>query len=360
MKKNAKIMEVDLLRGFGALAVITIHLSATYVNYPSNSLIYLFFGILNKICHFAVPLFLFISAFGLMFQTIRKGDLYNEQFYTKRLGSVVWSYLFWSIVYLLYYNASGTIELVSPTEAPMEFLGKYLLLGKSCYHLYFMPVLIQFYLIFPIIWGYYKKHKRKIHSVYSMLITFGILAVYQFIYLKIYWDYLYDFFPYSASLLFAYMLPIGMGGWVACNFDEFMKFSKPLKACLILLAIVTGIAFTIRQLFPEIGLRSYLMPMTYASLISMVLLYFSDHISHYINPLVDFIEEVTEHSLTIYMVHPLILLLLENNLNWDMFAFTGNMFGDYLLNFLLKYICVFGISLLFAKCVKFVSKKISG
>jgi len=359
MKKNEKIMEVDLLRGFGALAVITIHLTATYVNYPSDSLMYLVFGILNKVCNFAVPLFLFISAFGLMFQTIRKGDLYSEQFYTRRLGSVIWPYLFWSIVYLLYYR-SIDFNLVNAIEEPGEFLLQYLVLGKSCYHLYFMPVLIQFYLIFPIIWGYYKKHQRKIHPIYSMLITFGVLGIYQFIYLKIYWDYLYKIFPYSASLLLAYMLPIGMGVWVACNWQEFLRFSKSLKTCLVLLTIVTGVAFTIRQLFPEIGLRSYLMPMAYAALISMVLLYFSDHISHFVNPFVDFIEEVTEHSLTIYLVHPLVLLLLENNLGWGVIPFTEDAFGNYLVNFLLKYVCVFGVSLLFAKCVRFVLKKLGG
>jgi len=40
--------------------------------------------------------------------------------------------------------------------------------------------------------------------------------------------------------------------------------------------------------------------------------------------------------------------------------FTGDAFGDYLLNFLLKYVCVFGVSLLFAKCVRFVLKKLGG
>jgi surface polysaccharide O-acyltransferase-like enzyme len=249
---------------------------------------------------------------------------------------------------------------VNAIEEPGEFLLQYLVLGKSCYHLYFMPVLIQFYLIFPVIWGYYKKHQRKIHPIYSMLITFGVLGIYQFIYLKVYWDYLYKVFPYSASLLLAYMLPIGMGVWVACNWQEFLRFSKPLKTCLVLITIVTGIAFTIRQLFPEMGLRSYLMPMAYATLISMVLLYFSDHISHFVNPFVDFVEEVTEHSLTIYLVHPLVLLLLENNLGWGVISFTGDAFGDYLINFLLKYVCVFSVSLLFAKCVRFVLRKFGG
>ncbi|MBP3284756.1 MAG: acyltransferase [Clostridia bacterium] len=356
MKKNEKIMEVDLLRGFGALAVIAIHLSATFVNYPSDSLVYLVFGILNKVCHFAVPLFLFISAFGLMFQTIRKEDLYSEQFYTKRLGSVVWPYLFWTIVYLLYYR-SIDFNLVDPVAAPGEFLLNYLVLGKSCYHLYFMPVLIQFYLIFPVIWEYYKKHRRKIHPLFSMLITFGVLAAFQFIYLKIYWDYLYQIFPYSASLILAYMIPIGMGVWVACNFREFLHFEKPIKVCLVLLAILTGAAFTVRQLFPEIGFRSYIMPMTYAALISMVLLYFSDNISHFVNPFVDFIEDVSNHSLTIYLVHPLVLLVLENNLGWDMLPITGDVFWNYLLNFVLKYICVFEVSIVFARCVRFILKK---
>ena len=359
MKKNTKIMEVDLLRGFGALAVITIHLTATYANYPSDSLTYLVFGILNKVCNFAVPLFLFISAFGLMFQTIRKGDLYSEQFYTKRLGSVIWPYLFWTIVYLLYYR-SIDFNLIDPITDPGAFLGQYLLLGKSCYHLYFMPVLIQFYLIFPIVWELYKKHKRKIHPIYSMLITFGVLAIFQFIYLRIYWAGVNKVFPYSASLLLAYILPIGMGVWVACNFDEFMRFVKPLKAGLIALAVVTGVTFTIRQLFPEIGLKSYLMPMAYATLISMVLLYFSDHISHFVNPFVEFIEEVTEYSLTIYLFHPLALLVMENNFGWGVIPFTGDAFGDYSINFLIKYVCVFGMSLLFAKVVRVVLKKFGG
>ena len=40
-----------------------------------------------------------------------------------------------------------------------------------------------------------------------------------------------------------------------------------------------------------------------------------------------------------------------------MISFTGDAFGDYLINFLLKYVCVFSVSLLFAKCVRFVLKK---
>lgn len=133
---------LDLFRLVAAISVVVIHLTASAImRYEVGSLPQLMVTAVNGIALFAVPAFIFISAYTFMF--IYGGKSFDfPLFLRKRLSVLLIPYLSWTLVYYLdqLHFSGGTFSLI-------EYLG-HLWLGNAFYHLYFMPIIFQFYLLF--------------------------------------------------------------------------------------------------------------------------------------------------------------------------------------------------------------------
>lgn len=143
--KQQRALEIDLIKIVSCLAVIAIHVSARGISDPAIT------GItrnvsqfVNGISFFAVPSFIFLSGLALMLRYHGEPVSYAS-FVKKRTGSIVFPYLFWSFTYFLIYTFGGFYNFDLNNILAVIFLG----MGE--YHLYFVVILFQLYLLFPLL-----------------------------------------------------------------------------------------------------------------------------------------------------------------------------------------------------------------
>lgn len=338
--KKEKIESIEILRGIGVLAVIAIHITATCFSYPIDSKTHLIYGILNKFCGFAVPLFLFISAFVLMKGTKERGTLKIGEFYLKRFKKTVLPYFVWTIIYLLYLKFNGTFLGI---KEPKLFI-KYFFLGGAYYHLYFMPVIIQLYLVFPIIWLFCRGKESKLSGRTNFIVTFLVIEALQFFLIKLNYTFILPHFKLLAVMLSSYILPVGIGFWLGYNFDKWKMIKKSDKIVLFILTLCAGYFFIKRQLFIDWGVPIYTMQMLYSTLICLSFLILSDWLIKSESFLKSFLLKISKQSFFIYLIHPLILNIFTVNLSWAESAVTKSAFANYTIDFVCKYVLVLFIS----------------
>lgn len=106
---------------------------------------------LDQLFRFSVPLFVFISGFTLYSKY--KDNFKYWEFYTRQVLRVLPWYFVWSLIIYLYINLTVKPGFVNYP------IWKLILLGKVDYHLYFVSMIFQLYLLFPLFLWLYKKFK---------------------------------------------------------------------------------------------------------------------------------------------------------------------------------------------------------
>ena len=155
--KPGLIEEIRYLRGFGVLAVIAIHTTGYFTEvkqFNSLVLVNLWTDIFSQ---FAVPLFIVISGFVLAKNY--RNDFSLSDFYRKRVRSIIPQYLIFSILYTAF--NSGVVMLNSSLGTNIILLLKNIWHANASYHLWFFSIIIQFYLLYPIIIKIYTLFKRR-------------------------------------------------------------------------------------------------------------------------------------------------------------------------------------------------------
>lgn len=136
-----RALELDVLRGAGALAVVVIHASATPLS-EESALGQASWMLLvpNVAARFAVPVFMILSGMGLTLSA-RRSERY-AQFLWRRLTGIVPAYVVWTVIYgwLLPKHEVMTVQTVVTD----------LLTGHASNHLYFVPALVRLYLLYPV------------------------------------------------------------------------------------------------------------------------------------------------------------------------------------------------------------------
>ena len=137
-------LAIEAIRGLSMLGVVGIHTGAYSLSNPAvNEHL---FAILEIVTRFCVPIFFFISAFGLFMNQNLNAPFNYKTFYIRRFRSVLLPYLLWSILYMLHYSwLSGDLSIWHP-----PLLWEYFLFGLGSYQLYFLVILLWFYLFMPI------------------------------------------------------------------------------------------------------------------------------------------------------------------------------------------------------------------
>lgn len=136
-----RIIEMDILRGLAILGVVIGHVTAETL-YVKNSFLGIFF---NQAIRFAVPVFIFLSGMGLSLS--QKPYPGHIRFVGQRLRKIIPLYCLWTAIYLF------PLSFASPTFAFTAYF-KALLTGDASYQLYFIPLIVQFYVLFPFLRRY--------------------------------------------------------------------------------------------------------------------------------------------------------------------------------------------------------------
>lgn len=214
--QKPKLAEIDFLRCVAILAVVLIHSTADATVEPSEgSLSQILFYAVNRGSLYAVPLFIMISGMVLFYRYESGWNLRAAAaFYRKRIWSVAVPYLLWMLLYELFYQwlYNGTIDFKLG-----EFARK-LQWADVGYHLYFMIIILQFYLVFPLVmslikqWAWLRKH----------LVTVAVLLHGGFYVYKFYFAEL----KHGPSLFATYIGYFLIGGFVGLHYDRIRKWGK--------------------------------------------------------------------------------------------------------------------------------------
>lgn len=304
------LKEIQITRGIAILAVILIHITSVPLEVlPVGTSNHLLYTAINRALQFAVPVFLMVSALVLAYGLADKiGDW--RGFYRKRWARVVVPFMIWTTLYLSLLFITGQARKLPSIKELILWYG----FGKGFYHLYFLSVVIQFYLIFPFIHVFWQRHRP---SLFQSILIFGSLQV------AFYWLnklYLYDYFPYSASLILSYMFPIGFGLWLGYNVSAWSNLWARYRVIFITVAILAGSYYVNQYLAVVAGQRinTFYFQMAwllYATAMGICFIFLARILQRAALRISTILDKIGGLSFGIYLVHPFFLVLWQRVLS---------------------------------------------
>lgn len=188
MKK--RFIEYDYLKVCAIISVVLIHTTSNYIYQSRIALL------INQFSRFAVPLFILLSGLLLNISNSKTSLLI---FYQKRAKKIILPFIIWTTIYIIITNLNNIKMGEYNLKDFILALTKGLIWGNGYYHLYFMTVIIQLYLLYPFLKIIIAKYPY-ISLITSFIVTFIYqIAVYFQILniIKLPWSPLpyYEFFP---------------------------------------------------------------------------------------------------------------------------------------------------------------------
>ncbi|MCO5385957.1 MAG: acyltransferase [Desulfosporosinus sp.] len=230
------IEEIGYLRGFGVLAVIAIHTTGYFTEvkqFNSLVLVNLWADIFSQ---FAVPLFILIS--GVVLAKNYRESFSLKAFYRKRIRSIIPQYLSFSILYTAFNN--WDIMKKSSLDTNVALLLKNIWLADASYHLWFFSIIIQFYILYPLIIRIYSLFEQRNRAELLLVLMLMIQTLFM---AGLHTSYLSGTKINFMGFLFYFCL--GIYTWD--HFDSFKrKFTLPKSFLFIMsIALTLGTSFFI-------------------------------------------------------------------------------------------------------------------
>lgn len=232
--KKVHIPEIDILRTIAILAVIMIHATGFMLSkLDKGSATYLPYSFLQNLSAFAVPVFLFVSGFVLFYSYLDKPITSRMlgTFYRKRILTAVVPYAAFSVIYYVVRHQKDPNLL---TLGTLRHFGYLLLTGQAYTHLYYMIVIIQFYLLFPLL----LVAMKKIGSPLAVLLgSAAVQWAYYFVNREVIVKLtsIPEVFHQTGDFFTSYLAYFMFGAYLAAHGDKFMafvKFEKPFRSGL--------------------------------------------------------------------------------------------------------------------------------
>lgn len=334
-KRKPRLAAIEYIRGISMMGVIGIHVGSQYLSNPAaNPHLIALFEIFTR---FSVPIFFFISAFGLFYNLDIHAPFNARHFYVRRIKTVLIPYLVWSVFYILH----DSLLYGTGLPSPFYFCGL-LFFGSAKYQLYFLVILLWFYLLMPLWIALVRR---------LTLRGLGVLLVLQVLF--DYWSSFsvpFNLYVYGLpddSLLkpllmyrlnywvLHYLFIFLLGGWLAVHIDAFHRFMQERRTAITVLfylsmASLLGYYYallaqgqtpldginTAHQLCPA-GIFYTLM----ASLFFFTIFTYQRYPS-VLNPALHLLGK---HSYFAYLVHPLFITYLARFLEHRGIIMTGGL-----------------------------------
>lgn len=308
-----KLTYIELLRGMAILAVVAIHsTSSAVVNLSMDSLLYPVYHIVNAASHFAVPAFLFLSALLLVYHYDDDTQQNWLTFYRKRLQTIVVPYLLWS----LFYSAAVMItQHLSLEDGLLRFV-RGLPFGSSYPHLYFIVIIGQFYLLFPLFHLLLRIRFVKRHPLLC-----GAAAQIAF-YLS---NYYYFDMNKVGTFIGSYLLYFFLGAYAAGKLKTKAAGGTHWQKRALYYAFPVSAVVYIGQMWmqkvdphwipqPYLSYLSFVSDYTYAAICCIVLLQAASLLESGRHRLLrTTLLSIGTYSFGIYFIHPFFLLIWRQN-----------------------------------------------
>lgn len=142
-----------VLKGLAISAVVVIHYFSLIKQSPfwNNSAWQVEAVFIDRLMRLSVPLFVALSGYGLSQKYQKKINF--KEFFSNRIFKLLIPYFAWSIFYFFFAWIYYRWQMV---DSLGDFVSL-LILGRVDYHLYFIPMIFQLYLIFPALFFCWQK-----------------------------------------------------------------------------------------------------------------------------------------------------------------------------------------------------------
>lgn len=224
MGQKERIPQLDIFRAVAIFAVIAIHATSRTLAETLDTSMFHPFLFINKFSQFAVPSFVFLSGFVLFYNYIDRplsGKTLGK-FYSRRLIYIILPYVVFSLMYFILKMTAGHTWSM-PLDEMARKLGKYLLTGTAYTHLYYIIIIIQFYILFPLMLWCLQKVRRLAAwaPIIGLLLQWGFVLLNKYMTNHGYWQLS------KGSLAITYFSYFLLGAAIAVYYS-------PLKNWLIL------------------------------------------------------------------------------------------------------------------------------
>lgn len=212
--KRRHIHEIDIIRILTFASVIGVHTISHTVAADDVPL-----HVLLALLHFTREPFFWITGFVLMWSYFHR-PVPMRKFWPRRFLLVGVPYLVWSLVYMVIYEYPRTHEDPSFGGFVLDYV-KAVLTGNAWYHLYFLLVTMQVYLLVPVIAWLVKRALRQQLAILTVaaVVQLALMSWYH------YWPHvLPGFVEYDAQYCFSYTFFILAGAVCADHGEGFLAW----------------------------------------------------------------------------------------------------------------------------------------
>ncbi|SHJ64700.1 Surface polysaccharide O-acyltransferase, integral membrane enzyme [Dethiosulfatibacter aminovorans DSM 17477] len=205
---NRRLKELDYMRVIACISVVLIHITAMgVVGYLTGSIHSKIMIFMNRSLQYATTLFVFLSGMTC-YGSFEKCNEDFRLFLKRRFSTIIYPYI---AVCLVYY---GSYIYLGYYSFDPVFLVKGILTGTLCYHLYFIIILVQMYLLVPIF--------GRLFKIFSDEFVLAVVLAINIMTLEV-------SFPLSDRVFFKYMFFFAAGIYVLRNYGIVMKVLKRKK-----------------------------------------------------------------------------------------------------------------------------------
>lgn len=287
--KNNRLYELDYIRFIACLAVMIVHITATGVtDYIQGSFPHIITLILNRSLKFTTPVFIFLSGVTNFFAYSNKEIKYFD-FVKKRLKSTLVPYFVWCLIYYSAYIYAGIYSF------DIVFFIKNVVLGTMSYHLYFVIIISQIYLLGPLFYKLIKNSNKRILILTVAAIFTAICAGTLN-------------FKLSDRIFLKYIFFYMIGIYVTLETEKFKTFVDKNKILITAMYITIGLLYTVASFFNwENSIYVWFV-------FSAVSVFFVFLVSMYLVEIFKtkyrYVKLFGQSSYYIYLMHPLVLTVM--------------------------------------------------
>jgi peptidoglycan/LPS O-acetylase OafA/YrhL len=324
------LREIDYFRVFGLVSIVIIHsINFFLLVSETDTLEYTLQEISVNLLRYGRYIFMFATGM-VLFYSYRDRDLNTEHFYKRRLHNLVIPYALWTAIYLFISRGSGLVEW-SGAAGFFTVWCKNLLSGDAYYHLYYIVVTIQFYLLLPFFLVLLKPQRPRLWALIILISGFSLYMVYHHIFeirgqsiLELVagtpWAGITGWvMQYNNRLLFSYLPFFLLGGLAGLYLEQFRDWIRKYQylmglGLLLCVAVVVGQYFYFYRHLGQAWLLtvSIFKPSIYLySLMVIAVLFRLSLFLKSRGALQGLTSILSANSLGIYILHPAVLFLLH-------------------------------------------------
>ena len=314
-----RIHYFDYLRVFATFAVIVIHVAAyKFGSVDVKSFSFFVFNAFDSLARWSVPIFVMIS--GALF--LNK-DINFSKLFKKNILRLITAYLFWSVLYAVILTFNNVV-VKSGQFNIHNFLS--MIIGGH-YHMWFIPMIIGLYLSLPVLQPLKGQNKT---MKYFILLSFIFAAVIPLVF-NLVDDFAGTFAEITSIknviLNMKFYLVLGFVGYfVAGYYLQKNELSKTVIKTIYALGIISFIASILLNFAVSVktgaGRETYIgFTTVFVSIESAAVFLFFKNCKVFKNP-GKFVQTLSKLSFGVYLLHPLIIELLDNVLHISTTSFN--------------------------------------